>query len=194
MAITLYDAPSGRIEFPFGLDEGTRYEMPTMILGEGLTSQVIAARKPLMFATGADADSEGAINFGTPTESWLGVPILAGEKVIGTINLESIRKNAFSESDVRLLSTVASNMGVALENARLFDETKRLLAETDQRAAELALVNEIGSALAKQLDFATIIELVGERVRSIFEARSIFIAHLRPGNQHDRVAVRHRRG
>ena len=67
-------------------------------------------------------------------------------------------------------------MGVALENARLFDETKRLLAETDQRAAELALVNEIGSALAKQLDFAAIIELVGERVRSIFDARSIFIA------------------
>ena len=67
-------------------------------------------------------------------------------------------------------------MGVALDNARLFDETKRLLAETDQRAAELALINEIGSALAKQLDFAAIIELVGERVRAIFDARSIFIA------------------
>ena len=55
-------------------------------------------------------------------------------------------------------------MGVALENARLFDETKRLLAETDQRAAELAIINEIGAALAKQLDFEAIIELVGERL------------------------------
>ena len=60
-------------------------------------------------------------------------------------------------------------MGVALENARLFDETKRLLAETDQRAAELAVINEIGAALAKQLDFQAIIELVGERIRTIFE-------------------------
>ena len=84
--------------------------------------------------------------------------------------------DAYSEADERLVSTVASSMGVALANARLFDETKRLLAETDQRAAELALVNEIGSALAKQLDFDAIIELVGERVRSIFDARSIFIA------------------
>ena len=66
-------------------------------------------------------------------------------------------------------------MGVALENARLFDETKRLLAETDQRAAELAVINEIGAALAKQLDFEDICELVGERVRAIFHAPSVAI-------------------
>ena len=68
-------------------------------------------------------------------------------------------------------------MGVALENARLFDETKRLLAETDQRAAELAVINEIGAALAEQLDFA------GDRTSSSasgsgrsFDARSMYIA------------------
>ena len=172
MAITLYDEPSGEISFPFSLDEGTRYEMPGRVLGEGLTSQVIETRAPLLFGSGTEADAEGAISYGTPTESWLGVPIMAGERVIGTINLESIRKNAFSESDVRLLSTVASNMGVALENARLFDETKRLLAETDQRAAELALINEIGSALAAQLDFDAIIDLVGDRLRAIIGERA----------------------
>ena len=176
MAITLYDEPSGRIEFPFSLDEGNRYEMPERAFGEGLTSQVIETRKPLFFSSGSEADAEGAISYGTPTESWLGVPILAGERVIGTINLESITKNAFSESDVRLLSTVASNMGVALENARLFDETKRLLAETDERAAELAIVNEIGSALAKQLEFGAIIELIGERISTMFAAHSMFVA------------------
>ena len=63
-------------------------------------------------------------------------------------------RDAFDEADERLLSTLAASMGVALENARLFDETKRLLAETNQRAAELAVINEIGAALARQLDFA----------------------------------------
>ena len=67
-------------------------------------------------------------------------------------------------------------MGVALENARLFDETKRLLTETDQRAAELAIINEIGAALAEQLEFQAIVDLVGERVRSIFNPQSMFIA------------------
>ena len=57
----------------------------------------------------------------------------------GSIILENYeRENAFGESEVRLLSTVAASMGVALENARLFDETQRLFKESEQRAAELA--------------------------------------------------------
>jgi len=178
MAIVLYDEASGEISFPYSLDEGTRYQMPAISLGEGLTSRVIQSKAPLLFGTDAETDAAGAITYGTRTESWLGVPILAGERVIGTINLESVKANVFGESDVRLLSTVASSMGVALENARLFDETKRLLAETDQRAAELALVNEIGSALAEQLDFDAIIDLVGDRLLAIFgdHASDIFVA------------------
>jgi GAF domain-containing protein len=46
--------------------------------------------------------------------------------VISLQNLD--REDAFSEQDVRLLSTLAASLSVALENARLFDETKRLLA------------------------------------------------------------------
>ena len=69
-------------------------------------------------------------------------------------------------------------MGVALENARLFDETKRLLAVTDQRAAELALINEIGTALAAQLDFDAIVQVVGDRLWDIFhaQARDMYVA------------------
>ena len=122
------------------------------------------------------------------------MPILAGERVIGTIDLEPIKKNAFNESDVRLLSTVASNMGVALENARLFDETKRLLAETDERAAELAIINEIGAALAKQLDFDAIIELIGQRISTMFAAHSMFIALVRRGSRQITFPYRAARG
>ena len=65
--------------------------------------------------------------------------MISGDKVRGLINLVNMEKeNAFSESDVRLLETIANSMSVALENARLFDETQRLLKETEQRAAELA--------------------------------------------------------
>jgi signal transduction histidine kinase/CheY-like chemotaxis protein len=176
IAIVLYDEASGTISFPYSLDEGVRAMPPARRLGEGLNSTIIRERRPLMFGVGSDADAAGAITFGTVTESWLGVPIVAGDRVIGAVNLEAVRSHAFDESDMRLLSTVASSLGVALENARLFDETKRLLTETDQRNAELALFNEIGGALAAQLDFAAITELVGERVRGLFDARSMFIA------------------
>ena len=54
---------------------------------------------------------------------------------------------------MRLLRTVASGMGVAIENARLFAETQRLLKETEQRAAELAVINSIQQGIAAELDF-----------------------------------------
>jgi GAF domain-containing protein/DNA-binding response OmpR family regulator len=177
MFIALYDPDSATLTFPYDIDEGQPFDRGVMPFGDGITSTVIRTGRALRLSTLDEQIGSGAIQVGgTDTESWLGVPIKAGERVIGVVGLESIEQYAFSEGDERLLSTLASSMGVALENARLFSETKRLLAETDQRAAELAVVNEIGTALARQLDFTSIIELVGERVRSIFQARTMFIA------------------
>ena len=66
-------------------------------------------------------------------------------------------------------------MGVALENARLFDETKRLLTETDERAAELAIINGVQQGLAAELDLQAMYELVGDKVQEIFDAQVVDI-------------------
>ncbi len=101
--------------------------------------------------------------------SSVSVPILGGDRVLGRILLEDHRReNAYGESEVRLLSTVAASMGVALENARLFDETQRLFKESEQRAAELAIINSVQEGLAAQLDFQAIVDLVGDKIREIF--------------------------
>ena len=56
------------------------------------------------------------------------VPMIAGGIVTGIISLQNLDKEkAFSESDVSLLTTLANSMSVALESARLFDETNRLI-------------------------------------------------------------------
>ncbi|HET6745336.1 MAG TPA: GAF domain-containing protein [Candidatus Limnocylindria bacterium] len=175
--IALHDEAAGLIRFVYEVAEGERIHTEPMKLGEGLTSQIIGSRKPIRLNTNADMQAANAVQVGdTTSESWLGVPILAGDRVIGVIALESPQRNVYTESDERLLSTLASSMGVALENARLFDETKRLLAETEQRNAELAVVNEIGAALAQQLDFAAIIEVVGERLATTLQTKDLFIA------------------
>ena len=103
-------------------------------------------------------------------------PILGSDRVLGTIALENYeRENAFGEADVRLLTTVAASMGVALENARLFDETQRLLKETEQRAAELAVINSVQEGMAAELDFQAIIDLVGDKLREVFDTGDIGI-------------------
>jgi len=177
IGIGLYDAATGMVDWSYAVDEGERFERGKIPVGKGLTSVIVRTGRAVRAGTGADADALGAVYVGGSLgESWLGVPILAGERILGVISLESLRQHAFSEADERLLGTLASSLGVALENARLFAETRRLLAETEQRAGELAVVNEIGLALAKQLDFQSIIELVGERVRTIVSASTLYIA------------------
>ncbi len=175
--IALYDRVSRRIRFPYWFDDGKRIEIESVELGEGLTSVVIESRRALRFGLIEESIAAGAIfpDEAAPADSWLGVPIPAGDEVIGAIVLADPRRHAFTDAHERLVSTLASSMGIALENARLFDGTKRLLAETDQRNAELALVNEVGRALAAQLEFEAIVELVGERVRGIFDSDSIAI-------------------
>ena len=91
---------------------------------------------------------------GLPPKSAIFVPMLVGGKVMGSISLQNVmEEQAFTESDVRLLNTLTNSMSVALENARLFNETTRLLAETEQRAAEMQTVNKISKALVSQLEF-----------------------------------------
>ena len=104
--------------------------------------------------------------------SVLFAPLVVADAVRGVITLQNLdREYAFSESDVRLLTTLASSLAVALENARLFDETKRLLTETDERAAELAVINSVQQALAANLDMQAMYELVGDKIRDIFDAQ-----------------------
>lgn len=69
-------------------------------------------------------------------------------------------------------------MSVALDNARLLDETRRLLAETDQSAAELATVNAVSQALVSELDLDALIEMTGEQVRQTLAADIVYVALL----------------
>jgi GAF domain-containing protein/CheY-like chemotaxis protein len=180
-AIGLYDATTNQLGFPYFVEAGQRLEVPSIELGPGLSSQVISSGRTMRLGTAAEAEELGALRIGLPDdespikESWLGAPIVAGGRVLGLVNVDRAEPNAFTDADERLLSTLASSMGVALENARLFDETKRLLTETDERAAELAVVNSVQQALAENIDMQAMYDLVGEKIREIFDAQVVDI-------------------
>src|SRR6266536_4302543 len=116
------------------------------------------------------------IVIGDMPKSQVYVPMIAGGEVTGVISLQNLdQEHAFSESNVSLLTTLANSMSVALESARLFDETNRLLNETEQRTAELSVINSVQEGLAKELNIQGIYELVGEKMREIFNAQVIDI-------------------
>ena len=174
--IALYDAATNKIQFPYDIDEGERFDRGDRPARAGHDVAGHPDGAAIRVGTLEEQEAAGAVQVGgTETQSWLGVPIMAGERVIGVVGLENIEAHAFGEADERLLGTIASSMGVALENARLFDETKRLLTETDERAAELAIINSVQQGLAAKLDMQAMYDLVGDKIHEIFDAQVVDI-------------------
>ena len=139
-----------------------------------MTQVLLETRQPVLIndVPGWDAErgSAAAGPQGEPALSVLIAPLTSGGQLRGRISLQNLdRTNAFSDTDVRLLTTLAASLSVALENARLFDETKR-------RAAELAIVNDVQAALAAELEPQAMYELVGKRANDVFDTQVVDIA------------------
>jgi signal transduction histidine kinase/DNA-binding response OmpR family regulator len=129
--IALLDDESGQIEFAYHVEDGHRETPEPLPLGEGLTSEIIQGRKALLI--NHDDEVMREIMVGTPSKSFLGVPILIGDRSIGAISVQSTTdEGRFTDADARLLSTVAANIGVAVQNARLFEEARDARAAAEQ--------------------------------------------------------------
>jgi signal transduction histidine kinase/CheY-like chemotaxis protein len=119
--VALLDEERKVINFPYLYGD----VMPTIKPGEGLVSAIIQTGAPLLVNQDLEKrHAELGMTFvGAPTRSYLGVPIFANGRAIGALSVQSAtQENAFNENDKRLLSTIAANVGVTLQNARLFNE------------------------------------------------------------------------
>ncbi|MGW8226306.1 MAG: GAF domain-containing protein, partial [Anaerolineales bacterium] len=177
--ILLYNQQTGKVKRVYGYDRGYLGPGDEFSYGEGLTSEVIQSKQPLVIGRLQEAIDHGAIFHPNAVgdeqvvESYMGVPIIVGEKVIGVVDVQSYRQNAFNDDSVRLLSTLASNMGVALENARLFQETNR-------RANETAALNDIGREISATLDQNKVLEQIAKRAKEILNAKDVVLRLLQP--------------
>ena len=179
--IVSYDPATNLMSMPYSYEKGDR---STVSPREpyGFRLHVVNSGAPLLINQNfveLASQYDNPLLTGAWPKSALFVPLLVEGKVKGIISMQDLDKeNAFGPLDVQLLHTLSNAMSVAIENARLFDETQRLLIETEQRAAELATVNTVSAALVGELDLNALIELVGEQIRSIFKADIAFVALL----------------
>jgi len=182
ISISHYDREKNLITNPYYLFKGERIYDQTFELGKGLTSHVIQTAQPLLINENAIERYRELGAYFAPNEtedtakSWLGVPLISGGVVNGTIRLENYeREFAYNESDVSILQTLANSMSVALENARLFNETTRLLKETEQRTTELAVINSVQEGLVREMNMQAIYDLVGNRICDLFDTQTVLI-------------------
>ena len=162
--VALHDTATDMIDFAYYSENGERGENPSLPFGEGLTSRILQTRVPLLLNRPEAFQELGIPVVGTPAKSYLGVPIIAGTAAIGVISVQRIEQpGRFAEADTRLLSTIAANVGVAIQNARLY-------AETGRRASEMAALAELGREIGALLDLEPILGEIGERARELLDA------------------------
>jgi signal transduction histidine kinase/DNA-binding response OmpR family regulator len=164
--VALHDPNTDMIDFAYYSEAGERRANPSLRFGEGLTTRILQTRVPLLLNRREAFEELGIPTVGKPAKSYLGVPIISGTDAIGVVSVQNTEQaGRFSEADSRLLSTIASNVGIAISNARLFEETGR-------RASEMAALAELGREVGALLELDPIIERVAERALDLLEGNT----------------------
>ena len=139
--VALYDADTDEVSFPLATERGQRMQWRSRRAGNGLTEYVLRTRTSLLIGGEVEQTARrlGVTQHGTPAACWLGVPLLAGDEVLGAIAVQShSTPDAYDVSHLEVLETIASQAALAIQNARLY-------ARTDQALARR--VQELGSIL-----------------------------------------------
>ncbi|MBA2424064.1 MAG: GAF domain-containing protein [Actinobacteria bacterium] len=104
-----------------------------------------------------------------PMRGFLGVPILLRGRAYGNLYLTEKAGGRFTVEDQGLVETLAAQAAVAIENARL-------LQDATTRSAQLEALNEIGAALATEIELPRLLQLICLRLRGLIGARVVTIA------------------
>ncbi len=166
--IALYDEEKDEVSFPLYYDLGEPVWPPPRRGRSGLTEYIIRTRKPLMFSNVSDEENSERLRqlgvgelFGKPARSWLGVPMVAGGKVVGVIGVQSYtEENLYDEGHLEILSTIANQAAIAIENARLYQRSQELV-ERISRLYDLSIRINEALGLEETLDLV---------VRKVIEA------------------------
>ena len=202
VTIGIYDFDAEVTHYPYMIELGERdYDLDTTPFSDN-TRRVLAiyqeTGKALVIDNVEEFSRDTGITFtvtGRTPKSVVFAPLTTGGKVFGRISLQNVDKyGAFSKADVRLLTTLTSSLAVALENARLFDETQRLLTETNERAAELQIINSVQEGLVAKLDMQSMYDLVGDKIQRHLRRPGRGHRDLRLRGRSYAVPVRHREG
>ena len=128
------------LEIKVGVKYGEKVEVPRISLGEGLVGYAALHREPVLVA---DVSQDPRyIKVVEDVRSELAIPLLLKDRCIGVIDLESPEPDAFTKRDVEILTLLASQAAVAIENANLYEEV---------RAAQVRLEKEVRFAQRVQM-------------------------------------------
>ncbi len=158
--ITLSDENRKVLHAVYLFDRGERFPAFRSEWGSGLAGQVIEEKRALRLADYLHEKPVKASSFGKPgtPRSVIALPLYSGAKIVGVISVQNFLPNIYSEEDEILLKTLAAYAGIAIENSRLFEETRH-------RLAELESLSQVSISLTSAVELQPLLEniLAGAR-------------------------------
>ena len=158
--ITIYHPENEQISFPLVYFDGKQTKLDRIEIGNGLTAKIIREKIPVFLPDRVDERFEELgielvkVGDDEQAKSWLGVPMMIGDTVMGTITVQStVSENLYNEHHRDLLISIAGQTSIATQNARLFEETTL-------RNEELTALNEIIGSASQTLALQDILDSV----------------------------------
>jgi len=167
----LFDGDEGWEDLSYTLKlwirEGKRLPEQTFQLrpGIGLVTWMRESKEPLLvrdFPRELESlPARPAYVSDDPPRSALYVPLIAGETVIGTMSLQSFRRAAYDDGEVRVLSAMANQAAVAMQKAQLYTQERR-------RARQLETIGQVSRQVTATLDLDELFDRVVNLIRDNF--------------------------
>jgi signal transduction histidine kinase len=153
-----------------GIDEETQRQIGDLPRGRGILGVLIRDAKPLRLRRLSDhADSVGFPPHHPPMTTFLGVPIVLRGVAYGNLYLTEKADGEFTEEDEDVITLLAAQAAVAIENARLYESATRW-------SRQLESLIEVGNALSEEIELPRVLRLVADRLKDLIDARDVFIA------------------
>ena len=168
--------------FTHGIDAETHAAIGELPRGRGILGVLISDAHPLRLHELSEDPRSVGFPAGHPEmHSFLGVPILLRGVAYGNLYLTEKEGGAdFTDGDEELVSLLAAQAAVAIENARLYESATRWLRQLES-------LTEVGDALASELDLPRLLGLIVTRLRELVDARAVLI--MLPDGEALRVAA-----
>ena len=171
-ALGVIDATGSQLErfVTHGIDPAIEQAIGPPPQGRGILGVLIHEAMPLrLHDLARDQRSVGFPEGHPPMRSFLGVPILLRGVAYGNLYLtEKAGGVDFSDEDEELVTLLAGQAAVAIENVRLYEAATRW-------SERLESLNEIGNALATETELDALLDLIARRLRELLEARLVSV-------------------
>ncbi len=177
--LALYDADKGEITFPLDVTQEERDKFQVLSADEGLTGYIIRNRTSVLIQGNLPERlaEMGVEMVGQPALSWLGVPMMIGDRVLGVLGVQSYTSpHAYDEHDRDLLTVLANQAAIAIQNAHLFEQVQRSTSLLSRRITELDLLNEVGRRIDEAPSVPELLEWVAERIPSAMRHPEMCVA------------------